>query len=101
MAKLRIRFASGLTGHANLPFSRPLYIGTSPECDIALDDKAVAPVHCRIVRQENRFYVHSEAESSGVFLNGKHVTSAPLSDGDVLQLGRCEILVSLEDRWPR
>ena len=97
MARLEIRFSGGLTGHAQLPRIRPLFIGNSNDCDVLLPDPGVLPVHCSVGWREGRVFVEVEPEAGPVLLNGEPVTSARFRNGDVLRVGDSEIVLVMED----
>ena len=97
MARLEIRFSGGLTGHAQLPRIRPLFVGNSNDCDVLLHDPGVLPVHCSVGWREGRVVVEVEPDADAVLLNGKPVTSSTLRSGDVLRVGDSEIVLVMED----
>jgi hypothetical protein len=67
--------------------SRPLTIGRSEECDIALPDRQVSRYHARISWQGDCYIVEDLGSKNGTHINGQGVTTpAPLHDGDELQI---------------
>lgn len=69
-------------------FSEPLIaIGREPECGVRFpgDMVSVSRRHARIVREGNRFKLVDES-TNGTFLNGKEISEAFLTPGDVITL---------------
>lgn len=60
--------------------------------------KKIGRRHCRIVREENAFYVIDEGSTNGTYVNGKRVGSAKvrLQNGDVLGLPDIEFSVNIK-----
>jgi predicted component of type VI protein secretion system len=77
--------------------SRPLVIGRSPECDLAVRDIMLSRKHCRIEASgsdncDENWQVVDLDSKNGTTLNGHPlVGSATLCSGDSLRLGRLEI----------
>ncbi|HHO50310.1 MAG TPA: GAF domain-containing protein [Deltaproteobacteria bacterium] len=68
-------------------------IGRSSGNDIVLDDPMVRPTHANIMRQGNTYTV-SLLGSGELYVNGKQVRSARLSDGDQVLLGAWQLVWS-------
>ncbi|MFN8495175.1 MAG: FHA domain-containing protein [Caldilineaceae bacterium] len=67
--------------------TRPLTIGRSEECDIALPDRQVSRFHARITWQGDCYELEDLGSKNGTHLNGADVTTpVPLHDGDELQI---------------
>ncbi|MCB9557110.1 MAG: FHA domain-containing protein [Deltaproteobacteria bacterium] len=68
----------------------PFVIGRDPRCDLAFDaqrDLLVSARHCLIARVADG-YVLNDTSSNGTYVNGTKVSHHPLSEGDVIELGR-------------
>lgn len=64
-------------------------LGRGQEATLRLRDRAVSRSHARILHEDGIFTLEDVGSPNGVFLNGQRVSEpAPLSDGDVLELGR-------------
>ncbi len=64
--------------------------GASPnyDNDVILENDTVSDVHAAIRRQRDGSYLIADLESlNGVFVNDEKITSGPLNDGDVCELG--------------
>jgi len=65
--------------------------GRHPNAEIFLDDVTVSRKHAEFSRSEGQFLVTDLASLNGTYLNGKRVESAPLSDGDEVQVGKFKL----------
>ena len=63
-------------------------IGRSPLADIQLDDPSVSRRHALLIRtDQGALRVLDDRSLNGIFVNGRQVEWAPLSDGDELVVG--------------
>ncbi|MGH9259607.1 MAG: FHA domain-containing protein [Acidimicrobiales bacterium] len=69
-----------------------VHAGRHPESDIFLDDVTVSRHHAEIVRADNQYVVRDAGSLNGTYLNRERVDSAPLSDGDELQIGTFKLV---------
>ena len=67
-------------------------IGRSPTADICLEDPSVSRRHAMLLREGESVRILDDRSLNGVFVNGERVTARVLEDGDVLQLGRNELV---------
>ncbi len=63
-------------------------IGRSPDCGIFLDDVTVSRRHAVLAERDGRFWIDDLGSLNGTFLNRRRIESAPLDDGDELQIGK-------------
>src|SRR5689334_23279719 len=66
-------------------------IGRSLAADIRFDDATVSRRHALVVSQGEGVRVLDDRSLNGVFVNGKRVEWAPLTDGDEISIGRHSI----------
>lgn len=66
--------------------------GRHPESDIFLDDVTVSRRHAEIVRDGDDYVVRDAGSLNGTYLNRNRVESAPLRDGDELQIGSFKLV---------
>jgi hypothetical protein len=67
--------------------TRPLTIGRSEECDIALPDRQVSRQHARITWQGDCYELEDLGSKNGTHLNGQDInTPLALHDGDEIQI---------------
>lgn len=64
-------------------------LGRGTQADVRLRDRSVSRLHARILREGNAFSLRDMESPNGIYLNGHRVEEpAPLSDGDVIELGQ-------------
>jgi len=65
-----------------------MHIGRSPAADIVLDDASVSRRHALIALRGDATVLLDDRSLNGIVVNGRRVTEATLSHGDVIVLGR-------------
>ena len=68
-------------------------IGRSAAADVRLDDPTVSRRHALIVRTAEGLRALDDRSLNGLFVNGRRVEWARLSDGDELEIGRFRLYV--------
>ena len=72
-----------------LPLSRPItHVGRGLIADIRLEDPHVSRRHAIVALRGEGVRVLDDRSSNGTFVNGRQVTVAHLTDGDVVRFGR-------------
>jgi hypothetical protein len=72
-----------------IPLERPItHIGRGLVADVRLEDSQVSRRHAILALRGDRARVLDDRSSNGTFVNGRRVTVAYLTDGDVLGFGR-------------
>jgi hypothetical protein len=66
-------------------------VGRSPDCDIFLDDVTVSRRHALVKREDSGFLIEDQGSLNGTFLNRRRIESAPLEDGDEVQIGKYKL----------
>ena len=66
--------------------------GRHPESDIFLDDITVSRRHVEIRREGSGYVVYDAGSLNGTYLNRERVDSAPLRNGDELQIGTFKLV---------
>ena len=69
-----------------------LGVGRAPECDIRIEESSVSKRHAEILVQPGNCRIHDTSRSNGVFVNGDRVEDHVLNPGDVIRLGRIELM---------
>ena len=67
-------------------------IGRLPENDVQLDDGAVSGKHAMVVAEAGVFLIVDQRSTNGTYLNGEKCAGDSLHDGDVIQIGRYELV---------
>jgi FHA domain/zinc-ribbon domain len=89
---LVVRSGGGRSGEMFMPAGERTLIGRSPDCDVFLDDVTVSRKHAVLVQRDGRFFIEDQGSLNGTFLNRRRIESAPLSDGDELQIGKYRLI---------
>ncbi len=85
---LVVRSGGGRTGETFYPEGEQTTIGRSPDCGIFLDDVTVSRRHAVLVERDGTLHIEDQGSLNGTFLNRRRIESAPLEDGDELQIGK-------------
>ena len=86
---LVVRSGGGRAGETFVLDQERTTVGRSPECDIFLDDVTVSRRHAVASREGDHLEIEDLGSLNGTFLNRKRIeSSAPLADGDELQIGK-------------
>jgi len=73
-------------------------IGRSHGADLVLADPSISSLHARIIEVKKNFYIEDLQSSNGVYLNNSKITEAArLREGDLLQLGRTRLVVTMAE----
>lgn len=88
-------------GRVAIPLGgRPVQIGRLPECDVLLDSWEISRRHARIIATPAGPLLVDRSRF-GTFLNGLRIVAPTLlQDGDVIQIGDTELLVSSQPTMP-
>ena len=88
---LVVRSGGGRAGEHFLLQQEATTVGRSPDCDVFLDDVTVSRRHAQVLRRERQFFIEDAGSLNGTFLNRRRIESAPLEDGDELQIGKYKL----------
>ncbi len=66
--------------------------GRSPDSDIFLDDVTVSRRHASFVPSGSTYEVRDVGSLNGTYLNRERIDSAPLSNGDEVQIGKFRLV---------
>jgi pSer/pThr/pTyr-binding forkhead associated (FHA) protein len=66
--------------------------GRHPGSDIFLDDITVSRRHAEFVREGTGYVVRDVGSLNGTYLNRERTDSAPLSNGDEVQIGKFKLV---------
>ena len=70
---------------------KEIRVGRDPNCDLVFptaDYPMVSRSHLLIRLAAERYFVDDLVSSGGTFVNGERIQNAPISHGDVIQLGK-------------
>lgn len=66
--------------------------GRHPDSDIFLDDITVSRRHAEVRREGDGLVVGDAGSLNGTYLNRERIESAPLVDGDIIQVGKFKLV---------
>ena len=93
MAMLEVHDGHGRVQRVPIARDQTVLFGSSPQCDIVLDDPEVLPFHGRLRWRRDQIKVDASPEAEFIELNGRKMASASFRQGDELQLGSCRIFL--------
>mgnify|MGYP001627623988 CR=1 FL=1 len=67
-------------------------IGRAEEADIIIEDINISRIHCYIEENNGIWIMKDNGSKNGVFINGEKTMSRNLCEGDVLRVGKTEII---------
>jgi hypothetical protein len=91
-----VRYPSGAEHEVELEGTLAI-VGRDPSCDIVLNDAKCSRRHAVLEAGAAGIGIRDSGSANGVFVNGRKVERAPLSEGDVIQLGEVFLRVLSED----
>jgi pSer/pThr/pTyr-binding forkhead associated (FHA) protein len=77
-----------------------LIIGRTVDNDVQIDSKFISRHHCQIITTVDGSVLEDLNSTNGVYVKSKRVRKHHLNDGDVIVLGKHEIMY-LDERSPR
>jgi general secretion pathway protein A len=77
-----------------------LVIGRTPDNDLQIDSKFISRHHCQILTQTDACVIEDLNSTNGIYVKSKRVRRHNLNDGDVVQVGKHEIMY-IDERTPR
>jgi len=99
MARLVIAHDGARVGERALRCGR-LIIGRTPDNDLQVDSRFVSRHHCQIITTPEGSVLEDLNSTNGVYVKSKRVRRHHLNDGDVIVLGKHEIMY-LDERAAR
>ncbi|MBC7329208.1 FHA domain-containing protein [bacterium] len=66
-------------------------IGRAEDRDLTILDKAVSRRHCKIVLEDDGYYILDEGSTNGTFVSGMRVAREKLKNGDIIQVGESKL----------
>jgi len=91
-----VRYPSGAEHEVELEGTLAI-VGRDPSCDIVLNDAKCSRRHAVLEAGSVGIGIRDSGSANGLFVNGRKVERAPLSEGDVIQLGEVFLRVLAED----
>jgi hypothetical protein len=90
MSHYKLKGTSGSVINQAFPFGESIVLGSSPGCDVTIDEPGVAARHAEICLVEGGALLLKDLGSeSGTLLNGEPVSETALASGDEIRIGTC------------
>ena len=89
MSHYKLKGTSGNVINQSFPFGESIVLGSSPDCDVTLDEQGVAAHHAEIQLVEGALFLKDLGSESGTLLNGESISEAALASGDEIRIGTC------------
>ena len=93
MAMLEVHDGQGRVRRVSVTRDQTVLFGSSPQCDLVLDDPAVLPFHGRLRWRRDRIKIDASPQAEFIELNGRKLASGTFRQGDELQIGSCRIFL--------
>ena len=88
----RLTIVDGKDAGKNIEITKDeILAGRSLDNDFVISDISVSRKHFKITKEDKRFIVSDMGSGNGIKVNGSKVTSAELSDGDIISVGARQI----------
>jgi pSer/pThr/pTyr-binding forkhead associated (FHA) protein len=97
MPKLTLQFEGRLLKEYSVGVG--LTIGRSPDNTVIIDNPAVSGHHARLFSESGAVIVEDLNSTNGTFVNGQHTTRRVLRSGDVLMVGKHQLVFANTQEW--
>ena len=91
VAKLVVVTEGKTVGELKLRIGR-MVVGRTPDNDLQIDSRFVSRHHCQIVTKANACIVEDLNSTNGIVVKSRRVRSHNLNDGDVITIGRHDLI---------
>lgn len=100
MAMLEVHDGVGRVHRVSIDRDQTVLFGSSPKCDLILEDPKVLPFHGRLRWRRRRLKVDASPEARFIELNGHKMATASFRQGDEIRVGSCRIFLLNIDEDP-
>jgi predicted component of type VI protein secretion system len=97
MPKLTLQFEGRLLKEYTVGVG--LTIGRSPDNALIIDNPAVSGHHARVFSESGAVILEDLNSTNGTFVNGQHTTRRVLRNGDVVQIGKHQLVFENTQEW--
>jgi len=97
MSKLTLQFEGRLLKEYSVGVG--LTIGRAPDNAVIIDNPAVSGHHARVFSESGAVILEDLNSTNGTFVNGQHTTRRVLRAGDVLQVGKHQLVFEHTQEW--
>jgi len=90
MSHYKLKGTSGSVINQSFPFKESMVLGSSPDCDVRIDEPGVASRHAEIRLLDGKsLQLRDLGSETGTLLNGVAVGETLLGSGDEIRIGTC------------
>jgi pSer/pThr/pTyr-binding forkhead associated (FHA) protein len=97
MPKLTLQFEGRLLKEYSVGVG--LTIGRAPDNAVIIDNPAVSGHHARVFSESGAVILEDLNSTNGTFVNGQHTTRRVLRAGDVMQVGKHQLVFEHTQEW--
>jgi pSer/pThr/pTyr-binding forkhead associated (FHA) protein len=97
MSKLTLQYEGRLLKEYSVGVG--LTIGRAPDNAVIIDNPAVSGHHARVFSESGAVILEDLNSTNGTFVNGQHSTRRVLRSGDVLQVGKHQLVFEHTHEW--
>src|SRR6187200_1783583 len=97
MPKLTLQFEGRLLKEYSVGVG--LTIGRAPDNAVIIDNPAVSGHHARVFSESGAVILKDLNSTNGTFVNGQHTKRSVLRAGDVLQVGKHQLVFEHTQEW--
>lgn len=76
------------------PRNSELVVGRATDCDISIADPLVSRKHARLILNSSGGRIIDLESDNGTFVNGQRVVDSPIVEGDLIELGKAQFVLS-------
>jgi general secretion pathway protein A len=77
-----------------------LIVGRTPDNDVQIDSRFISRHHCQVISTQHACVIEDLNSTNGIYVNSNRVRRHNLNDGDVVLVGKHE-LIYVDERVPR
>jgi len=94
-------FDTGIRAGERIPFNGSVMeLGRSSQNDITLADVQLSRNHCRLELRGSTLWITDLDSANATFVNGREITSLPLSAGDRVSVGESSFVIEVAEAAP-
>jgi len=68
-------------------------IGSAADNQLVIEDATIDSIHAKLIKEDGKTFIKDNNSNSGSFVNGQRITQKEILPGDILRIGKVEIIV--------
>ncbi len=97
MATLKLMYEGEVQGEYDLPPGRTLTIGRRDTNDVVIENLVISGAHAKVDSLDEGFLLTDLRSKNGTFVNETPITSHWLQDGDVVRIGKHQLVLLVDE----